>query len=159
METPSITCEHQNVTRSYQRLNGSSTKKLKTVRLGGGSSTTPPWKPKAIPNLRCKMVSLSPIKISRKVIHHMIIFLKTNLRRLNGNGLFTKKKAVMAQQISVVGLGEELDTRLVSEIDNNSFEAISQKKRFNFSALLGAIVFLAAIMHELRPVDVAADFP
>ncbi|EEF36080.1 conserved hypothetical protein [Ricinus communis] len=105
--------------RRYQRLHCStnSKRKLKIIRLGG-AATRRIWKLRTTaPKLQWKL--LSPVRILvnfHDAYVDMMIRLANNMGKLNGRGVFGRKKFAKDKQISMVSCGEEVDTRLVLEI-------------------------------------------
>ncbi|XP_021912198.1 uncharacterized protein LOC110825955 [Carica papaya] len=100
--------------RKYQRLHGSTKKKLKLARLGAGARRL--WRMRRIPKLKLA----SPIKVLAKfhdAYIDMMIRLVTNLGKANQNGSFRGNKVAKERDLTVSYCGDEVvDSRLVLEI-------------------------------------------
>lgn len=103
----------------YQRIGGAikNRKSTKTIRIGDRPKTSVGVK--LVPKLRLKMVTLSPLKILRKLKNayvNMMVNLAGNVEHLNNGNALAGKRIPKPRQPKTVYSNREFDSRLIFEI-------------------------------------------
>ncbi|CAL1390678.1 unnamed protein product [Linum trigynum] len=116
--------------KRYQKLQDGSirNKNIRTVRLGGGQSSSPSrrlgWRIKAVPKLRLRLrvVMSAPLKLAAKLKNgylDMMVRLAGSVGYLNTNLVFGNRRVPKARQVKSSSTSEEFRNRIIYEMFKN----------------------------------------